>query len=515
MTRQRAEDEIQSLTRFPSENPNPVLRISQEGTIFYANRASQPWLETSQVQVGSPAPPAWQEIISHTLKTGLVEEFEVDIGPKTFAFTGRPFPESGYVNFYGHDITERKRAEAALRESEQRYRSLFQNNHSVMLLIDPETGHIIDANPAACAFYGYPHAEMTQLKITDINQLTREQIFAEMERAKREQRRQFYFRHRVAGGEVCDVEVFSGPIEWRGKKLLYSIIHDITERRQAEEALRLSEERFAKAFRMSPDVLVISRQTDGQLLEVNDRWEDLFGYSPSAVIGRTSLELNLFVNPKDRSQFIHQLQQIGSVRNYELEIRRKSGEIRQATLSVEAIIIDNEPCLLTIIRDITERKQAEAALRESEEKFKALFNLLPIGVSILNEELKILVANPALGRILDLSQEEFFGEGYKKRTYLRSDETPMLPEELPSVRALKEQGMVENVEIGVLPASGNIIWTNVSATPLPFLDWRLVVITSDITERKQAAVELQRAMNCALHSTLFWVTPNFLNGIVR
>ena len=131
------------------------------------------------------------------------------------------------------DITEITRAEE-LRRSEERYRSIFQNNHATMLLIDPETAEIVDANPAACRYYGHTLAQLKGMKITDINTLTREQVFQEMELAKIERRNQFMCSHRLANGEVRPVEVFSGPIELDGRHLLYSIVHDITERKQAE-----------------------------------------------------------------------------------------------------------------------------------------------------------------------------------------------------------------------------------------------------------------------------------------
>ena len=142
------------------------------------------------------------------------------------------------------DISERKRSEEALRESEERYSSLFKDNHSVMLLIDPENAAIVDANPAACSFYGWSHEELTSRKITDINTLAREQVSREMKRARSGKVQHFLFRHRLANGEVRDVEVYSGPIIIDGKRLLYSIVHDISERRQAEEELQKAHSRL-------------------------------------------------------------------------------------------------------------------------------------------------------------------------------------------------------------------------------------------------------------------------------
>ncbi len=135
------------------------------------------------------------------------------------------------------DITERKQAEEMLQKSEEKYSALFQYNHAVMLIIDPDNGNIVDANPAACLYYGYGIKELNHMKINDINMLSKEQLFEEMENARSEKRKQFFFTHRLSSGEMRNVDVYSGPIMINDKKLLYSIIHDITDRKKAEYEL--------------------------------------------------------------------------------------------------------------------------------------------------------------------------------------------------------------------------------------------------------------------------------------
>jgi PAS domain S-box-containing protein len=146
-------------------------------------------------------------------------------------------PEGQVMGILGtyEDITERKAMEERTRESEERYRNLFDNSYATMLVIDPANGRIIDANAAACTYYGYDRERLKEKRITEINTLTSEQVFEEMARAKAEQRNHFNFFHRLANGEVRPVEVYSGPIILKGNHLLYSIVHDISERKKAEE----------------------------------------------------------------------------------------------------------------------------------------------------------------------------------------------------------------------------------------------------------------------------------------
>ncbi len=165
------------------------------------------------------------------------------------------------------------------------------------------------------------------------------------------------------------------------------------------------------------------------------------------------------------------------------------------------------------IQDITERKEAEEMRKESEGKLKALFNLLPVGVSVTDEERNILDVNLALENILGLSRSDLLKGKYGTRKYLREDGTEMPAEELPSVRALKEKGSIQSSEIGVIKEEGSIIWTDVSATALPFSDGEVVIVTRDITENKKAEEKI-RSLASIVESSNDAIITESLDGII-
>jgi PAS domain S-box-containing protein len=139
------------------------------------------------------------------------------------------------VNAIIRDITAQKRAVATIRASEQRFRAMFERHDAIMVLIDQETGSFIDANAAAAAFYGYSREQLRAMRITDVNTAPREEVRAAMSDARAGGRNRFEFRHRLADGRERLVEVHSSPLDYAGRTLLFSIIHDITEQRQAQE----------------------------------------------------------------------------------------------------------------------------------------------------------------------------------------------------------------------------------------------------------------------------------------
>ncbi|MCI5133256.1 MAG: PAS domain-containing sensor histidine kinase, partial [Candidatus Electrothrix sp. EH2] len=184
----------------------------------------------------------WKEELLNKRKDGTLAWESVAVAP---VFAG----DGTISNFIAtkEDITKRKQTQELLRQSEERYRQTFETNMAVKLIINPVNGRIVKANQAAASYYGYPAEQLTSMRITDINQLSPEELRTEMSKAEHEERLYFNFRHKLASGEVRDVEVYSGPLQSGNRILLYSIIHDITDRKQAEKAQKKAEQQLIAA----------------------------------------------------------------------------------------------------------------------------------------------------------------------------------------------------------------------------------------------------------------------------
>src|SRR5438270_31433 len=213
------------------------------------------------------------------------------------------------LEFVGQHVStaiEQKRKDDAVRASERRYRQMFENNRAVQLLIDPSNGAIVDGNMAACDFYGYTPDELRALRCWDINVMGEETVRAEMANAARQERSYFIFRHMRANGEVREVEVHSGPIDVGDRKLLYSIIHDITERKRAEQALLESEEKYRSIFDFA-SIGIYQSSADGQFITANTTLAQMLGYDSVAELLTRSLREDVYVSLAEREQLVHNM----------------------------------------------------------------------------------------------------------------------------------------------------------------------------------------------------------------
>ncbi|MDA8429630.1 MAG: PAS domain S-box protein [Geobacteraceae bacterium] len=161
---------------------------------------------------------------------------------------------------------------------------------------------------------------------------------------------------------------------------------EIEGHKQIEDTLRLSEEKFSTAFRVSPDAVTITRLNDGRYLEVNDGFTALSGYTSTDAVGRTSLDLNIWVDPDDRRRLAGELKRHGVVTGLEAQFRRKDGSTLTGLMSARVIEVGDGACLLSITRDISERKRAEERLQENERTIRTLMDSMPAGVWWFNNE---------------------------------------------------------------------------------------------------------------------------------
>ena len=179
--------------------------------------------------------------------------------------------------------------------------------------------------------------------------------------------------------------------------------------RRTEEALRLSEEKFAKAFQVSPDAITITTLDEGRYIEVNESFLRLSGYTRPEVIGRTALELKLWVDPADRSQLVECIRNKQAVRNLEVRFRNKSGRTGPTLVSSDLVHLAGQACLLTVTRDLTSQKQKESEVQRQQEFLRKVLDANPSLVFVKDWEGRFTLANRAVAELYGTTPEGLTG----------------------------------------------------------------------------------------------------------
>ena len=298
------------------------------------------------------------KIINDVISTGKSKRYETYFAPLNKYYLVLNFVYNDLYISLGVDISEQKKHEKNLKESEERYQALFKNNYAAMLLINPNTGNIVDANPAACSFYGYKKEELLKMKITDLNILTDEQIFNEMQKARLEKKNHFVFKHRLASGEIRDVDTYSGPIIVGGEKLLYSIIHDITQQKKAEKALK-SEQELLQAIIDTIPVMITIYDPQVEHMQVNKAFEEITGWS-NEEIQHLDVMKAVYPDPDYRLEAAEFMRSLSGWKDLTMNVKDGS-KIESSWANV--CIPDGRQVGIGI--DIRERKKLEEKLKQS------------------------------------------------------------------------------------------------------------------------------------------------------
>jgi len=499
--RKQTEEEIKSLAKFPSENPNPVLRIDQEGILLYANQATFLLLADWNLQIGQAVPEVLRELMRETFVDQHVQTADIPCGERVFLVAAAPITETGYSNLYIQDVTERKRAEEALREAEAWFRTTLYSIGDAVITTDAKS-RVQQMNPVAEALTGWREAEARGKPLAEVfyivNEETRRAVENPVTRVLREGVVIGLGNHTLLiarDGTERPIADAGAPIRNdRGEAVgVVLVFRDQTAERAAQKALRESEERFSTVFRSSPIGISITRLADGKVSDANPTFLRMFGYTHEEVIGRTTLELNVWAHPEDRDRMFKLLREQGGVKDFETQFRKKSGEIGDLLVSAEVIDLAGEQFLLSLMQNITERKRAETELYIALEKYRVLFESFPLGISVTDAAGNLIEVNRESERLLGIPRDEHTRRMYDGPEWriVRPDGLPMPPDEYASVRALREKRLVENVEMGIVKGGGEITWISVTAAPIPLEGYGVAIAYGDITERKRAEEAVQ------------------------
>lgn len=505
-------------------DPMPANQHPGRGLTAYVLRTGKPLLATPEVfeelvQRGEVEPVGTPSVdwLGAPLKSG--DKTWGVLGVQTYRettrYTSRDLEVLVFLAQHVSAAIEQRRKDLAIRDSELRYRQMFENNRAVQMLIDPENGRIIDANMAAADFYGYSVQQLRAMHIWEINVAGTDRIREEMANAKSQNRTYFVFRHMRANGELRDVEVHSGPIEIAGRPVLYSIIHDITERKRAEDALHQSEEKYRNIFKYA-SVGIYQSQLDGTLLTANESLATMLGYDSVEEL----LERNLaecYFDPKQRDELIRKYEAVGHASQLDVQWKKKDGSPIWIQLNAHAVAAPGGGTFYFegFVTDITERKRSAQQVESANAQRKAVLDAATrVAIIATDASGVITMFNAGAERMLGFSAADMMGrrsvvdlhrpdelETHADRLYLEYGERLSGFDVL--VRRAAREGLEER-EWAWIRNDRTTITVQLSVTALRREDGAIIGflhVGTDVTERKLAE-EMLRKQSAAIAASM-------------
>lgn len=309
------------------------------------------------------------------------------------------------------DITERKEAEEALRESEERFAKAFRASPHPVGITEMATGRCIEVNDACLQLFGFNREEVIGKTTLMLgiwpDQEDRVRLVGRLKAG--ESVRDLEVTVKTKPGDLRQVLVSAEVAELNGTLCLITVGNDITERKRATEALRISEERFAKAFQASLHPIIISELDTGRVVDANDAAYQMFGYRKEEVAGQTTLQMGLWPSAEERTRFVDRLKRVGSIRNVEITLRSRNGDIRQCLVSSELIELNGKQCSVSVGDDITERKRAEAELHRSHTFLRQVIDTDPDLIFAKDRDGRFAMANKAVADWYGTTVEDLIG----------------------------------------------------------------------------------------------------------
>ncbi len=289
------------------------------------------------------------------------------------------------------------------------YDSIFNNNHTPMLVIDAATGEIRDGNAAACDFYGYSRETLRSMDIGQINILDREKLFLQMNMAQTQNKKYFEFKHRLASGEIRAVEVYSGPVMIDGEELLISIIHDIQYKKDMEKKLLIQETYFTSLYEHSPEAVAVL-DSKFNVIDVNHKFEEIFQYTRNEIVGCDITQIICTEDMISESQYFKEFIKSGNFVREEIQRKRKDGQIRDISFLGYPIVYEDEKIgVYGVYADITDIKEEQ---REHNKKLQMYIDILkstmdcfPSLLAVYKTDFSVAFLNKAGQKFFDVENQ--------------------------------------------------------------------------------------------------------------
>lgn len=395
-------------------------------------------------------------------------------------------------------MSDLEKANRELETLGENYRLILENVTDVILMIGTDL-HLVNVTPSLEKVLGYKPEDFIGRNISDMVdiftpkslKLALTDVVEILQGATIKEK---IYEFVAIDGTIKYGEVSGAPIIRDGKITgMVSAARDITKRRQAQHALMASEERFVTAFQSSPAAKFISTLHEGRYIDVNHSALALLGYTREEMIGHSVKELSVWANPEDRDRYVPKLAKDRSIRNENIRIKTKSGEIREVLWSCEIVELNNEDVMLSFLYDITDRKLAE-------EKYRNLFENVQEGIGLTTPEGKFIMANQSMALMLgyDFPREVIDSiKDINSQLYVDPEERVKM------IEALEEQGFVKNYEVRYYKKDRSIIWVSISLRAVRDSRGKVLYyegIMTDITERKKNIESLRNALEGTVHA---------------
>jgi len=434
------------------------------------------------------------------------------------------------------DITARKEAEEALRRSEAKFRATFDQAFQLIGLLD-RNGILLDANRTALNLIRQPAEAVVGRHFADTPWWSdpgeRERLNDAIRRAAAGESVHFEAVNIDADGRKHYVDFSLKPVIGPDGEIEMLIPegHDITSLKQSQEALRISEARFAGAFHASLDYITISHLDTGLIIDVNEAFETITGWTRDEAIGRTSTDLGVWIEPGSRDEAMRQLARDGYLREYSMRLGTRSGTRIEALLNASIINAGDRQLLLGVVRDISKQKAAEESLRRSEEKFSRIVHYSPVALAITDVESGVLVdVNRAWQEFLGYTREQVIGRSSiefglwvdnadRENLYRRvAEANGELDRHEVRYRRADGQTVFGLISCRIFDVGGRAcyLWAVTDITLRHRMEERMAALNTELEERVQLrTAELQRAQGELIRAEKLAALGSLVAGIAH